>query len=743
MLEKRKKKKSGVNKSDMANVLMLESLMDYLPDSIYFKDKKSRIIRVNKTFAEKSCGIKNPYEFIGKTDFDFFPEDQAKQSYEDEQKIMKTGKPLLNVKRNESGNGREKRFVIVTKVPFYNSKGEIIGTFGISRDVKEGKKGAREKITERAGTYFQTFMDNIPDSVYFKDKKSGFIFVNNAQIRNLGFVSEKEIIGKTDFDFFSREHAKQAYEDEQKIMKTGKPLLNYEERETFTGKPDRWVSTSKFPWLDEDGKIIGIFGITSDITDRKNFEINLERQTSFFNTLMDNVPDQVYFKDKKSRFTLINMAQARDLGVKSPEDALGKTDFDFFSQEHSKKAFKDEQRIIKTGEPLINAEEKETWHGREPRWVSTTKMPFYDTGGNIIGTFGVSRDITARKKAEEKVEYLSFHGILTGLYNRTYFEEELRRLNTERQLPLTIIMGDVNGLKVINDAYGHEKGDLLLKRIADVLSETFREEDIVSRWGGDEFITILPGTGIKDANNIVKRIMKLCKNRSTKSMPLSISMGVATKKKPDEGIEDIVKRAEAKMYRHKVSESKTIHDSLVESLKVNLKGADKRSSKKIRKMEEYALLLGKRLKLSRTKLDELKLLINLHNIGKIALVNEIMAKKGRLTKEEWEIIKELPVIGYRIAESSEKLKPIAEPILTHHEWYDGSGYPRGIKGEEIPILSRISALVNAYEAMLSERPYRKRMTKKQAIKEIERCSGTQFDPKIAKTFIEILEKNEK
>ncbi|MDY0027734.1 MAG: HD domain-containing phosphohydrolase, partial [Candidatus Humimicrobiaceae bacterium] len=163
----------------------------------------------------------------------------------------------------------------------------------------------------------------------------------------------------------------------------------------------------------------------------------------------------------------------------------------------------------------------------------------------------------------------------------------------------------------------------------------------------------------------------------------------------------------------------------------------------IKKVEEYAMVLGEKLNLSLTKLEELKLLINLHNIGKIALVDEIMSKKGRLTKEEWEIIKELPVIGYRIAESSEKLKPIAEPILAHHEWYDGKGYPRGIKGEEIPIISRISALVNAYEAMTSDRPYRKKMTKKEAIDEIKRCSGTQFDPKIAKAFIEILEKEEK
>jgi HD-GYP domain-containing protein (c-di-GMP phosphodiesterase class II) len=178
------------------------------------------------------------------------------------------------------------------------------------------------------------------------------------------------------------------------------------------------------------------------------------------------------------------------------------------------------------------------------------------------------------------------------------------------------------------------------------------------------------------------------------------------------------------------------------SLKENLKKGDYRTETRIIKMEEYALLIGKKLKLSSIKLEELSLLLNLHNIGKLALVDEIMAKKGRLTKEEWRIIKELPEIGYRIAESSTKLKPIAESILSHHEWYNGQGYPRGIKGDEIPILSRISFLVDSYEAMTRDKPYRKKLTKKEAIKEIKRCCGTQFDPKVVDVFLEILEEEE-
>jgi diguanylate cyclase (GGDEF)-like protein/PAS domain S-box-containing protein len=467
-----------------------------------------------------------------------------------------------------------------------------------------------------------------------------------------------------------------------------------------------------------------------------------DMNTLIMEALMDHIPDRIYFKDLKSKIIRVNRACAKmAYKMRSPEEAVGKTDFDIFSKEHASQAYTDEQCIIKTGKPIVNIEEKETWRfEKKPRWISTTKMPFYDRGGNIIGTFGISRDITDRKKAEEKVEYLSLHDTLTGLYNRAYFEEELARLDTPRKLPLTIVMGDVNGLKVINDAYGHTKGDELLVKIAGVLKDAFRDEDILSRWGGDEFIAILPKTTYRDAQKIVRRIKSLCRKRRQEGITLSISLGIATKKEPERDIEDVIKKAENKMYKCKVADSKSVHESIVESLKENLKKGDTRNDTRIKKMEEYALLLGEKLNLSSTKLEELKLLINLHNIGKIALVDEIMSKKGRLTKEDWEIIKELPLIGYRIAESSQKLKTIAEPILAHHEWYNGSGYPRGIKGEEIPVISRISAIINAYEAMTSQRPYRKKMTKKEAIEEIKRCSGTQFDPLIAEVFIEVLKK---
>ena len=486
---------------------LLQTLIDNIPDYIYIKDSKNRFVMVNKISANSIK--KKPEDFIGKTDFDFSPQERAKEYFKDDNRVMKSGKPIIDKVEKEIHSGKE-FWTSTSKIPWYDRNGNIMGTMGISRDVTKRKK-SEESLLGREKSFFNALMNNITDSIFFKDLSSRFVRINRACAIKHGIENQEEVIGKTDFDFFSEEHAKQAFEDEQNIIKTGKPIIDFEEKETYEDKEDRWVSTSKLPWYDENGNIIGIFGITRDITSNKILKNKLEKEISFMNALMERIPDSIYFKDRKSRFVLINKAEAEKFGIKDPDEAVGKTDFDFFSEEHAKQAFEDEQKVIKTGKPIIDYEEKETWHEKEDRWISTTKMPFYDEKGKIIGTFGISRDITDKRKAEEKVKYLSFHDGLTGLYNRAYFDEELSRLDTERQIPITIVMGDLNGLKVINDAYGHSRGDMLLRNISDILKEGFRKEDIVSRWGGDEFIAILPKTSVKDAKSIIKSCKSIMK----------------------------------------------------------------------------------------------------------------------------------------------------------------------------------------------------------------------------------------
>ncbi len=279
---------------------------------------------------------------------------------------------------------------------------------GIFRDITERKRVEEELARER--DLLHVLMDNIPDTIYFKDTDSRFVKNNKAHAKVLGINDPKEAIGKTDFDFFTEEHARAAYADEQKIMKTGQPLIGKVEK-PVRGKDGkyRWVSSTKVPIKDQGGRVIGMVGISRDITERKRVEEELARERDLLHALMDNIPDTIYFKDAASRFTRINKAQAKMLGIKNPEEAIGKTDFDFFTEEHARDTNLDEQEIMKTGQPLINKVEKSERPDRYFLWTSTTKVPIKNKEGQVTGMVGISRDITERKQMQEKLEEYSEH----------------------------------------------------------------------------------------------------------------------------------------------------------------------------------------------------------------------------------------------------------------------------------------------------------------------------------------------
>lgn len=348
----------------------------------------------------------------------------------------------------------------------------------------------------------------------------------------------------------------------------------------------------------------------------------------------------------------------------------------------------------------------------------------------------VALDVTTRKKAEEEIIYLSYHDKLTGLYNRRFHDEEIKRLDTERNLPISIIVGDVNGLKLINDAFGHAKGDQLLQKAATAIRGACRADDIVARWGGDEFVVILPKTKKEEVERIIGRIKELYSNERVNSINVSISFGWATKKKADQDIFNVLKSAEDNMYKTKLIETEGVKGNVINTIVNTLHEKSPREEQHSKRVSEICQSIGIAMGLSEIEIGRLKIAGLLHDIGKIAIEENIFNKPGRLTEQEYNEVKRHPDIGYRILSSSPSMLELAECVLAHHERWDGKGYPKGLKGGEIPIASRIIAIADAFDAMTSYRPYREAMSEEQAIDEICKNSGTQFDPVLAKVFID-------
>lgn len=352
----------------------------------------------------------------------------------------------------------------------------------------------------------------------------------------------------------------------------------------------------------------------------------------------------------------------------------------------------------------------------------------------------ILRDVSERRRADAMLHHVSTHDALTGLYNRTYLEFEFRHRSSSMRLPCALIACDIDGLKMTNETLGHHAGDQLLVMTATLLNELSDPCDIVSRVGGDEFVLVRPGAGREAAETFCRNLREAVEslNQENRDSFLSLSVGYAVAERQPVEFEDLLRDADNLVRREKLLRSQSTRSSIVSTVMTLLEARDFITEGHAERLEELVSGMAETLGLTPSRVDAMKLFAKFHDIGKVGISDTILFKPGRLTETEREEMRRHSEIGYRIALSSEDLLHIAEWILRHHEWWDGSGYPIGLAGEAIPLECRILSIADAYDAMTSDRPYRSAMPAAEAMRELERYSGIQFDPELLDPFRDLL-----
>ena len=478
--------------------------------------------------------------------------------------------------------------------------------------------------------------------------------------------------------------------------------------------------------------------LLSDIVERKRIEKKLFIEKEQFRTTLLSVGDGVISTDNAGRIMVVNPIAEKLTGW-SQKEAMGQllpTVFNIITESTRESRENPVAQVVALGS-IIEMPSPTLLISKQGREIpiEDSAAPIRDNEGQITGAVIVFRDFTEKKEKQKQIEYLSFHDHLTGLYNRRYIEDAVRRLDTGRNLPFTVIVLDVNGLKLTNDAFGHEMGNRLLVAIADIMKQSCRADHIIGPVGGDEFVILLPKTDAAPSERIMNRITEIASQTVLDSIIISLAVGFAVKTHSEQDMGSIMRDADQYMYNNKLKHGKMMRSQVIETVLRNINLKYDQEQIHTERVSQYCEAIARVLGFSEKEVDQIKTAGALHDIGKIVVPAELLNKPGKLTDDEYEAIKRHTETGYQMLKSVDEYMGLAEGVLHHHERWDGSGYPGRLKGRNIPREARIIAVADVYEAMTAERPYQRTKSKEEAVSELRRCAGTQFDPEIVEAFV--------
>ncbi|MGM0415280.1 MAG: PAS domain S-box protein, partial [Bacillota bacterium] len=660
---------------------LYQKIFNLAPVGILIGDEDANIIDVNKNLAEINKVA--PEDLIGTNVFDSLVDPENIEISKNNLKRIFKGETINSEIKDKDSQGND-IFINIIETAI-NLEGNKQGYISLQTDITERKR--REAILE----FNQYLIENAAIAILRISYEGVIQNINQKTVDLLGY-SKDQLIGKK-ISYIATELEEKDLKEDWKAIKKNK--ITKIETEVLTSDKQRLPVEVTSHYINYKGKEYEI-AYLQDISDRITAEEKLIEQKNIIkklhqtalrlsqsdneenilintieaaeNILDFNICDISLVEDDKviTEITSDAVAVHKDLTIPVTEGLAGKT-------YRQKKKF------------LVNDLNKD----QDARPVSSD---FQSAISIPIKDFGVFQAVATERNAftkedlelaeilishmataleqvryKEEIEYKSFYDELTDTYNRRFFEEELVRMDTKRQLPISIIMSDLNGLKIINDSHGHEIGDKLLKEAANIIKSALRTEDILARFGGDEFAILLPATEKKEAEMIVERIKNKCKQTMGKKLPISLGIGVATKEDLEEEITQTLQRADNNMYQNKLLASRSTKNKIVTSLLNTLRAKSDETEEHSERMIELAQKLGKKLGLSGSELNKLSLLASLHDIGKTSISEEILNKPESLTEDECGIIQEHPERGYRIATATEEFSIIAREILCHHE----------------------------------------------------------------------------
>lgn len=460
--------------------------------------------------------------------------------------------------------------------------------------------------------------------------------------------------------------------------------------------------------------------------------------------ILDSTAEAIFGVDMECKCTFCNTSCLEMLGFKSEEDILGKDTHELL---HSKNRDgsplpRNECSIVRTCMEgiAIHTEDEVFWRTNGISFdVEYNSYPQYKDGV-LTGAVVTFVDNTIKRMHEKQIEYYSAHDTLTGLYNRNHFEYLLSHANTENNLPISVIMGDLNGLKLTNDVFGHATGDELLVMAAESIKKACRETDIIARQGGDEFVILLPKTPNQVALQIISRIKEVLGKEKASVIKCSMSLGCDTKTTPPENIDITIKNAENEMYKEKALNRIKTDTDMINAVIMSLYSKSPHEEQHSANVSELCRAIGEALGLPQTQITQLRNAGFLHDIGKIGISESILRNCGEFTDQEEIEYKQHPVIGYRILNIFDSTVSLAESVYSHHEEWDGSGFPRGLNGNDIPLMARIIAVAGRYESILNRRS-EKPVSHEEALEQIQADAGSILDPTLVDVFLRIMTEN--